>query len=93
MPDGALLVNVARGPVVDTDAVLADGRAAALRASTSPTPSRCPTATRSGTPPTCSSPRTSPAVRRAMLPRMPRSCATSSRRLVAGEPLANVVSS
>jgi phosphoglycerate dehydrogenase-like enzyme len=32
MPDGALLVNAARGPVVDTDALLAELRAERLRA-------------------------------------------------------------
>ncbi len=32
MPDGALLVNVARGPVVDTDALVAELRAGRLRA-------------------------------------------------------------
>ena len=32
MPDGALLVNVARGPVVDTDALVAECAAGRLRA-------------------------------------------------------------
>ena len=32
MPDGALLVNVARGPVVDTDALVAECTAGRLRA-------------------------------------------------------------
>jgi phosphoglycerate dehydrogenase-like enzyme len=32
MPDGALLVNVARGPVADTDALLAETRSGRLRA-------------------------------------------------------------
>ena len=32
MPDGALLVNAARGPVVDTDALLAELRSERLRA-------------------------------------------------------------
>ncbi|VXC47672.1 D-3-phosphoglycerate dehydrogenase [Arthrobacter sp. 9AX] len=32
MPDGALLVNVARGPVVDTDALLAEASSGRLRA-------------------------------------------------------------
>ncbi len=32
LPDGALIVNVARGPVIDTDALLAETRAGRLRA-------------------------------------------------------------
>ena len=55
MKQGALLVNVARGPVVVTDDLVAalDSPAACARRSTSPTPSRCRPGTRSGPRRTC----------------------------------------
>ena len=56
MHDHALLVNAARGSIVDTGALLAELRSGRLRAaSTSPTPSRCPPGIRSGPPPACCS--------------------------------------
>ena len=51
MREDAWLVNVARGALVDTDALVRRAGARArspARRSTSPTPSRCPTATRCG---------------------------------------------
>ena len=49
LPDGALLVNVARGKLVDTDALVAEtGSAGCGPRSTSPSPSRCRPTTRSG---------------------------------------------
>ena len=61
MRDGALLVNVARGAVVDTDAWWPRPRPVGCgRLSTSPTPNRCRRTTRSGAYRACSSPRTWP---------------------------------
>ena len=59
MPDGALLVNVARGPVADTDALVKHTGSAAGSAPpwTSPIPSRCRRTTRCGGPPASSSAR------------------------------------
>ncbi len=61
MRDGALLVNVARGAVVDTDAVVAETSTGRLRAALDVTdPNRCHRTTRSGAYRACSSPRTWP---------------------------------
>ena len=65
MPDGALLVNAGRGPVVDTDA-LVDARrrpAGCAPRSTSPTPSRCRPTTSCGRSTASSSRRTTRATR------------------------------
>ena len=64
LQDGALLVNAARGEIVDTGALLAELRPGGSGPrSTSPTPSRCRPGTRCGTPPACCSHRTSAAPR------------------------------
>ncbi len=92
MRDGALLVNVARGPVVDTDALLAEVVPGRLRAAldvTDPEP----------LPPdhplwSCPNVLVSPHVggnSTAFLPRAERLVAEQLRRYAAGEPLLNVV--
>ncbi|MGH8894572.1 MAG: 2-hydroxyacid dehydrogenase [Actinomycetes bacterium] len=93
MHDGALLVNVSRGPVVDTDALLAEVSTGRLRAAldvTDPEP----------LPPghplwTCPHVLLSPHVggnTTAFLPRARQLVADQLRRYVAGAPLANVIS-
>ena len=54
MPDGALLVNVSRGPVVDTAALLAELRSGRLRAAVDVVdPEPLPATTRCGGRRTC----------------------------------------
>ena len=92
MPDGALLVNAARGPVVDTDALLAElatGRISAALDVTEPEPLpaghplwRLPNL--------FLTPHTAGSVR-GLLPRAYGLVGDQLRRFVAGEPLINLV--
>ncbi|MGH8870318.1 MAG: 2-hydroxyacid dehydrogenase [Actinomycetes bacterium] len=92
MKDGALLVNVARGPVVDTDALLGETTAGRLRAALDvtdpePLPPDHPLWRAPGV-------LVSPHVggnSTAFLPRAYRLLSDQLRRYAAGEPLANVV--
>lgn len=92
MPDGALLVNVARGPVVDTTALLAELATGRLRAALDVTdPEPLPTGH-----PLWSAPGLllSPHVggnSTAFLPRARRLVADQLRRWHSGDPLANVI--
>ena len=92
MKEGALLVNVGRGSVVDTDALVAalhDGRVHAALDVTDPEP--LPRTTRSGGAPNLVlSPHTGGPARRSGHARTGW-CAPSSERYVAGQPLENVV--
>lgn len=94
LPDGALVVNVARGPVVVTADLLAEVRTGRLRAALDVTdPEPLPPGH-----PLWSLPNVlvSPHVggdTTAFLPRARRLVSAQVRRYVAGEPLANVVSS
>jgi phosphoglycerate dehydrogenase-like enzyme len=92
LPDGALVVNVARGPVVDTDALLAECASGRLRAALDvtdpePLPEDHPLWTTPGV-------LITPHVGGATEAMRPRSLALIRRQLVAmrdGEPLLNVV--
>jgi phosphoglycerate dehydrogenase-like enzyme len=92
MPDGALLVNVARGPVVDTEALtaeLATGRIAAAVDVTDPEP--LPADHRLwDLPNLLLTPHVAGSVR-GLLPRAYRLIGAQVRRLATGQPLENVV--
>lgn len=93
MKDGALLVNAARGPIVDTDALLAEVSAGRLRAALDvtdpePLPADHPLWHAPGV-------LVSPHVggnSTAMMPRAYRLLGDQLRRYVSGEPLRNVIS-
>lgn len=92
MPDGALLVNIARGPVVDTDALLAELTAGRLRAALDvtdpePLPADHPLWT---APNTIITPHVGGNTG-AMAPRIDRLVREQLRRALAGEPPKNVV--
>ena len=92
MRDGALLVNVSRGPVVDTDALLAECASGRLRAALDvtdpePLPADHPLWR---TPGVLISPHVGGNTS-AFLPRARRLVAAQLRRWAAGEPLVNVV--
>jgi phosphoglycerate dehydrogenase-like enzyme len=92
MHDGALLVNVSRGPVVDTDALLAECASGRLRAALDvtdpePLPAEHPLWR---TPGVLISPHVGGNTS-AFLPRARRLVAAQLRRWAAGEPLVNVV--
>ncbi len=92
LPDGALLVNVARGPVVDTEALLAELRSGRLTAALDVTdPEPLPPDHPLWRQPRCL---ISPHVggdTSAFLPRAYRLLAEQLRRFAAGQPLLNVV--
>jgi phosphoglycerate dehydrogenase-like enzyme len=92
MKDGALVVNVARGPIVDTEALLAEVSAARLRAAldvTEPEPLP-PDHPLWRAPGVLISPHVGGNTD-AFLPRAYRLLADQLRRFAAGEPLANVI--
>jgi phosphoglycerate dehydrogenase-like enzyme len=92
MPDGALLVNAARGPVVDTDALVAELATGRLRAAVDvtepePLPPRHPLWTVSGL---LLTPHVAGSVH-GLLPRAYQLVARQLWRYAEGEPLDNVV--
>jgi phosphoglycerate dehydrogenase-like enzyme len=92
LPDGALLVNAARGPVVDTDALLAEAAAGRIWAALDvtepePLPAGHPLW---ALPNVLITPHVGGAVR-GLLPRAYRLAGEQLRRFVAGEPLINRV--
>ena len=93
MRQGALLVNAARGPVVQTDALVEALNAGKIRAAllTSPTLSRFRTATPCGVVRTCCSLRMWEVRAPQFAPRSIKTAEDELRRYMAGEPLRNVV--
>jgi phosphoglycerate dehydrogenase-like enzyme len=92
LPDGALLVNAARGPVVDTDALVAEvrtGRISTALDVTDPEPLP-PGHPLWGLPNVLLTPHVGGAVR-GLLPRAYRLAGDQLRRYTAGEPLINAV--
>ena len=92
MPDGALLVNVARGPVVDTEALVAECASGRLRAALDvtdpePLPEGHPLWT---TPGVLITPHVGGATR-AMRPRALALVRRQVQTLLSGEPVDNVV--
>ncbi|MEU7978499.1 2-hydroxyacid dehydrogenase [Micromonospora sp. NPDC049081] len=92
MPDGALLVNAARGPVADTSALVAELTSGRLRAALDvtdpePLPADHPLW---GLPNVLLTPHVAGSVR-GLLPRAYRLVGEQLRRFVAGEPLVNTV--
>lgn len=92
MPDGAMLVNIARGRVVDTDALVAEVTSGRLRAALDvtdpePLPAEHPLW---GLPNVVISPHVGGASS-AMLPRMQRLIRLQIERMLAGEPPVNLV--
>jgi phosphoglycerate dehydrogenase-like enzyme len=92
LPDGAVLVNVARGPVVQTDALLAELRSGRLRAALDVTDPEPPPADHPlwTTPGLLVSPHVG-GNSTAFLPRAKRLIVAQLRRYAAGEPLRSVV--
>jgi phosphoglycerate dehydrogenase-like enzyme len=92
LPDGALLVNAARGPVVDTGALLAELRTGRIRAALDVTePEPLPAGHELwDLPNVLLTPHVGGAVR-GLLPRAYRLAGDQLRRFVAGEPLINQV--
>jgi phosphoglycerate dehydrogenase-like enzyme len=93
LPDRSVLVNVARGPIVDTEALVAEVRAGRLRAALDvtdpePLPAAHPLWRAPGV---LISPHVGGASS-AFLPRARRLVRDQLRRYAAGEPLANVIS-
>ena len=89
MPDGALLVNAARGVVVDTDALLAEltARPAAGGAGRHRPRAAARRATRCGRRPACCSPRTSGGAVPDTNARAAAAVTDQLARVLAGEPL------
>ena len=93
LPDGALVVNVGRGPLIDTDALVdhLERGPSARRARCDRPRAAAGRTTRSGACPVADRRRTSAAHSSAMHPRIARLIRTQIERMLAGEPALNVV--